>query len=51
MGKTPAGAAANNGTPEVPDDAPVRTDSDAPPSYEHEKGAPISEEAGGEDDE
>lgn len=33
------------GTPEVPKDAPARTDSDAPPSYEHEKGTPLDETA------
>lgn len=39
------------GVPPVPKDAPPRTDSDAPPSYEHEKGTPLGEDAGGEDDE
>lgn len=33
------------GTPPVPKDAPARTDAKSPPSYEHEKGTPLGEDA------
>lgn len=33
-----------SGTPAVPKDAPPRTDSDAPPSYQREKGKAAGDE-------